>query len=280
MLACGASALLAPASVPRASVVQRRGLDVVVGSATPTRQQYAEVVSEATSVPSALADLWSVIASAPAEGRVVSFDKCEALREKSVFAAVFEHLEVCKDSCDSFGTRIVAVPDGLGRVVVRNSAGYTGGTRSGGAYGAYDIDEDDDDDDWELSPEMAAMLADAGVQKRKETDAAAAAKSKAKLEALAALDDEGVLRCCKDWVNAIVSDAGICPFSLSADRAGLPIGDVRYDVMRARDAESSYAWYWREVEWLEQHPKAATSLLVLSDTFWTVEKSNLERHFN
>ena len=44
------------------------------------------------------------------------------------------------------------------------------------------------------------------------------------------LGDDDALKCSKDWVNAIVSDAGICPFSLSADRAGLPLGDVRYDV--------------------------------------------------
>jgi hypothetical protein len=30
------------------------------------------------------------------------------------------------------------------------------------------------------------------------------------------LGDDDALKCSKDWVNAIVSDAGICPFSLSA----------------------------------------------------------------
>ena len=45
------------------------------------------------------------------------------------------------------------------------------------------------------------------------------------------LGDEDALKCSEDWVNAIVSDAGICPFSLSADRAGLPLG--RPAVLRA-----------------------------------------------
>ena len=95
------------------------------------------------------------------------------------------------------------------------------------------VEDDDDDDDW-LSPEMKAMLA--GMEE--DDDAAPAA---ATCPHVGGMDDAGVLECSKDWVNAIVSDAGICPFSLSADRAGLPLGDVRYDVMREADAESSYA---------------------------------------
>ena len=54
------------------------------------------------------------------------------------------------------------------------------------------------------------------------------------------LGDDDALKCSKDWVNAIVSDAGICPFSLSADRAGLPLGDVRYDVSTFVEIKSNF----------------------------------------
>ena len=82
------------------------------------------------------------------------------------------------------------------------------------------------------------------------------------------LGDDEALRCSKDWVNAIVSDAGICPFSLSADRAGLPLGDVRYDVTRADDTETCFQWFWKEVQWLEDHPRHATSLLLMTNPYW------------
>ena len=80
-------------------------------------------------------------------------------------------------------------------------------------------DEDEDDDF--LSPEMRERLKALDAETAPPVD---------KCPIQHDLGDDDALKCSKDWVNAIVSDAGICPFSLSADRAGLPLGDVRYDV--------------------------------------------------
>ena len=77
-------------------------------------------------------------------------------------------------------------------------------------------DEDEDDDF--LSPEMRERLKALDAETAPPVD---------KCPIQHDLGDEDALKCSKDWVNAIVSDAGICPFSLSADRAGLPLGDVR-----------------------------------------------------
>ena len=90
-------------------------------------------------------------------------------------------------------------------------------------------DEDEDDDF--LSPEMRERL--------KELDAETAPPVD-KCPIQHDLGDEDALKCSKDWVNAIVSDAGICPFSLSADRAGLPLGDVRYDVSTCVEIKSNF----------------------------------------
>ena len=91
---------------------------------------------------------------------------------------------------------------------------------------------DDDEDDF-LSPEMRERL--------KALDAETA-PSVDKCPIQHDLGDDDALKCSKDWVNAIVSDAGICPFSLSADRAGLPLGDVRYDVGCGAEIICSMAW--------------------------------------
>ena len=66
-------------------------------------------------------------------------------------------------------------------------------------------DEDEDDDF--LSPEMRERLKALDAETAPPVD---------KCPIQHDLGDEDALKCSKDWVNAIVSDAGICPFSLSA----------------------------------------------------------------
>ena len=90
-------------------------------------------------------------------------------------------------------------------------------------------DEDEDDDF--LSPEMRERLKALDAETAPPVD---------KCPIQHDLGDDDALKCSKDWVNAIVSDAGICPFSLSADRAGLPLGDVRYDVSTCVKIKSNF----------------------------------------
>ena len=66
-------------------------------------------------------------------------------------------------------------------------------------------DEDEDDDF--LSPEMRERLKALDAETAPPVD---------KCPIQHDLGDDDALKCSKDWVNAIVSDAGICPFSLSA----------------------------------------------------------------
>ena len=110
--------------------------------------------------------------------------------------------------------RAQAMPGPANSIIVKNVPRSTNAD-------VWDEWADEDEDDDFLSPEMRERLKALDAETAPPVD---------KCPIQHDLGDEDALKCSKDWVNAIVSDAGICPFSLSADRAGLPLGDVRYDV--------------------------------------------------
>ena len=242
-----ANALLAPAVAPRRAAA----LHVIETAPEPTEQ---EIFSEATSISGALAELWSILANPPPPGdfRAMYFPNCEGLKRPQTFQALFEHLEVCKDSSQNFGAHIHAMPGPGSCIIVKNVPRSTNAD-------VWDEWADEDEDDDFLSPEMRERLKALDAETAPPVD---------KCPIQHDLGDDDALKCSKDWVNAIVSDAGICPFSLSADRAGLPLGDVRYDVTRADDTETCFQWFWKEVKWLEDHPRHATSLLLMTNPYW------------
>lgn len=206
------------------------------------------LISTSSSVASALRDLWT--AATTSETTELSFPACEALRDPRTWAALFEHLECCKDVCDYF----VAVPS-----LTRTPDSWTPKAVLRRVQQRFE-EEEDDDDDWELSPELLAKLG--------EIEEAPTATWEDK-------DDAEILSTSKRWVDAIVSGAGVCPFSVNADKAGLPVGAVRYAVSRAADAEALYAAYWEEVEQIESK-NHATTLLVLADQRWSYNLEEFE----
>ncbi len=86
-----ARALLAPAVARRAAPLH------VIETDSDTEK---EIFSETTSISGALAELWQVLANPPPPGdfRAMYFPQCEGLKRPQTFQALFEHLEVCKDS--------------------------------------------------------------------------------------------------------------------------------------------------------------------------------------
>ena len=86
-----ARALLAPAVARRAAPLH------VIETDSDTEK---EIFSETTSISGALAELWQVLANPPPPGdfRAMYFPQCEGLKRAQTFQALFEHLEVCKDS--------------------------------------------------------------------------------------------------------------------------------------------------------------------------------------
>ena len=103
-LCAASSALLAPAVAPRRAAA----LHVIETAPEPTEQ---EIFSEATSISGALAELWQVLANPPPPGdfRAMYFPQCEGLKRPQTFQALFEHLDVCKDSSQNFGAHIHAM---------------------------------------------------------------------------------------------------------------------------------------------------------------------------
>ena len=114
-LCAASSALLAPAVAPRRAAP----LHVIETAPEPTEQ---EIFSEATSISGALAELWSVLANPPPPGdfRAMYFPQCEGLKRPQTFQALFEHLEVCKDSSQNFGAHIHAMPGPANSIIVKN----------------------------------------------------------------------------------------------------------------------------------------------------------------
>ena len=99
-----ANALLAPAVAPRRAVP----LNVIE---TESSTDEKEIFSETTSISGALAELWQILANPPPPGdfRAMYFPQCEGLKRPQTFQALFEHLEVCKDSSQNFGAHIHAM---------------------------------------------------------------------------------------------------------------------------------------------------------------------------
>lgn len=47
-------------------------------------------------------------------------------------------------------------------------------------------------------------------------------------------NDDIVLTDTKEWVQKVIVDFGVCPFTINQNRAGIPMGGVRYAVSRAK----------------------------------------------
>ena len=106
------SAFLGPVAAPR-----RAAPLPVIETESSTDEK--EIFSETTSISGALAELWQILANPPPPGdfRAMYFPQCEGLKRPQTFQALFEHLEVCKDSSQNFGAHIHAMPGPVRRGV-------------------------------------------------------------------------------------------------------------------------------------------------------------------
>jgi hypothetical protein len=76
-------------------------------------------------------------------------------------------------------------------------------------------------------------------------------------------DDAVILRDTKEWVRAIIADFGICPFTIDPERAGIPMGGVRYTVSRAKEVEEAFYMFWKEVHTMLILPEKEISTVLL-----------------
>eukprot|EP00752_Nemacystus_decipiens_P004817 g4384.t1 len=224
------------------------------------------VLSKATRLSGLLAEVWETLADESAvqadRPRVLLFPECKAVAEARGLQNLYEHLEVCQDACEHFGTMVSIVPHPRGgksgspvpALVVQAVAGAGGGDDFG-----YDPDWDGD---WDID---RSLLDD------EDEDGGADGAPAVDIAALSVVppSDEEVTELTKAWVQAVITDMGVCPFSVDASRAGLPVGQVRYPVSREATAEAIYREYWREVELLvsEANEKALSTTLLITPEF-------------
>lgn len=80
-------------------------------------------------------------------------------------------------------------------------------------------------------------------------------------------DDDGeIIGGMKAWVGAVIADLGVCPFTVDAERAGLPVGGIRYEIDRQSSPEAIYSKYWHEVSLLAGSTPGMPSEKELSTT--------------
>ena len=253
-------------------------------------------VSTATTMAGVLAQLWEGVmprdeteALAPPQQAYIFFPQCEALAEPEMLSKLVDHLETCKDVCDHFGSSVMAFPldprapldhpayGPVPGIMLRRfgSGGITPSVSSGSATAPATVSEESAiPADWEADPywddgaeddEFAAMLAAARAADGQETDMAndggVSGLTAEEFDALMDVpsDDEALVRVSREWVAAMIADMGVCPFTTSAAKAGLPLGEVHYPVSRVALGEEMYRDYWHEVALLESAPARSSA---------------------
>jgi hypothetical protein len=165
---------------------------------------------------------------------------------------LFAHLDSCKDVCDHFGITTTLVPYQQNRKVV----GFT-------VKSFRNPDKKEDDYDfaydpfWDDGTDFEALYD--GID-----DEDMPVDPYPKIENKVPDDDDDIIETTKEWVGAVMSDMGVCPFTQGAEKAGLPVGNVFYCVDRSTGFEDLYARYWKEVVRIEMNPEKdiSTTLLI------------------
>lgn len=192
---------------------------------------------------------------------VIYPEMAEQLGSPRFMNLLFSYLDTCKDVCDHFGITTTLVPyQKEGRITGLTVKSYrnpdkaslvnTANVDDGEFEFAYDPYFDDGTDFEQLY---------SGID-----DEDMVPDKYPAIETPIPDDDEEIISVTKNWVGALMSDMGVCPFTKGAERAGLPMGNVFYAVDRSSGFEDMYNVFWKEVVRLEQNKEAdvATTLLI------------------
>lgn len=80
--------------------------------------------------------------------------------------------------------------------------------------------------------------------------------------------DEQVMQMTRKWVEGIIVDMKVCPFSSTADKAGMPIGGVSYPLSHATTGEEVYEAFWGQVlELAATDEKQLSTVLLITPRF-------------
>jgi hypothetical protein len=184
-------------------------------------------IDMAYTTPQLLSALWFMIAQGSGmvkgESSTLIFPQMQDKFSPSYLNCLMGHLDSCKDVCDSFGTKTVLYPykDKRGKMT-----GFT--VKS---YHNPDATEEefpydpfwDDGDDWNYE----------GIDEEIEGKAYYS-EDYPEIVNKVPDDDEVIIGTTKVWVDKMMSDMGICPFTSGPNMAGLPMGPVFYAINDVR----------------------------------------------
>lgn len=228
----------------------------------------------ASTTPQLLSALWFMIVQgtgmARGETMTIEFPNMEKEFTPSYLNRLTGHLDTCKDVCDDFGINTILMPYARPGDPANKIAGFTVKSYRNpdkvGEDGEYEFDPDpfwDDvtDEDFSYIQELAAEddyeAGDLGVDE----------SELPQIENLIPDDDDEIIQVTRQWVDKMMSDLALCPFTSGPDMSGMPMGKVFYTVDRSKTFEEMYATYWKEVVRVEQNDEKelSTTLLIAPD---------------
>jgi hypothetical protein len=193
------------------------------------------------------------------------------LSNPKFLSTLMAHFDACKDVCDNFGVNTVLVP------YVAAEQGGGGGSGGGdndnmvqgftvksyrnphGTAGTFmqETGSDmkfapdpfwDEDEEWDFS----GMEDDDDDDNDNTLASNRGKESELPLESttttpLIPEDDDVIIQLSKQWVDKMMADLALCPFTQSSTKSGIPLGPVRYHIDRVSTFEDAYMAYWAEV---------------------------------
>jgi len=198
----------------------------------------------------------------PPPQHLLLFPDAESLYDGHLMRQFGDHLDLCKECCELMGmsqNTIVMhpstaspalqcpVPAVLIKGIVQTSEEFS-----------------DDDPYWNVDDD-AGFDFSALYNDDDESAGAAAARELEKLYQVPE-EDGPIMEGMKGWVDAIIADLGVCPFTVNAAKAGLPQGVIRYDIDRSVSPEEIYRKYWQEVALISKDSKETQDERSLSTT--------------
>jgi len=201
------------------------------------REEAVVAISAATELASAMRDFWRTVHTfARAEGPVgrqlvLAFPRWPAAADRSFYQRVLQHIQECSEVCEYLGNSMT--------IAGRHPAAMPEAT--GGP----------------ASPRLPCPVILLRSYAQPELNAYEDAQSGA------VATDAEVLAATRAWVEAVIVKMKVCPFSSTADRAGLPAGGVSYPLTHASTGEEIYEQFWEQVLKLARTDERALSTVLL-----------------
>jgi len=214
-------------SPPRCTVKLRMGSSVTTSlSPTPLQSLPAGMDPKLVQLNRLLINLWDKVAFPTLDDTDTYFRLADYSLTRDDVKGFLNHFQVCRD-CAADGAFLMATTDDDGHDALQLS------------NTAFPLAvEEDSDDDWgNWDAETAELIA----KGRKE-----AMDSYVPPFPIESRDDV-VMDDTKEWVRKVIADFNVCPFTVDPEKAGIPMGGVRYTISRTHNVDEAFLRFWQEV---------------------------------